>query len=432
MRNNIKSMVKAALDTTIVRKGIHYFDKLLVRIVLIATLSIVAIIVARLLEPLIPNDIDEVVGASAVGRLLEIIANSMLAVTTFSLTVMVSVYRSASTQWTPRVHRLMIEDDITQNVLATLIGAYIYALVSIILIETKFFADDQRLVLFMFTLLILLLIIVAIVRWVVHLQTLGSLIETTRRIEDYTKHAFEERMEKPCLGGHALHSDDDIPAGFYPYQATATGYLQQIFEGALHEATEEFDVDIYVTAPVGRFVYEGDAIAYVSSKVEDVWTVLKNNMVIGDLRTFEQDPRFGLIVLGEIGSKALSPGINDPGTAIDVLGRMSRIFESYTNEMHGAEKNLPHPRLWVPPLQAADLIEDGFDPIARDGGEIVEVQLALQKSLAHLAKHPEDTLAKAAKEAARRAFQRAEARMKYGNDLERLRERTPVAVQTGD
>ncbi len=43
-------------------------------------------------------------------------------------------------------------------------------------------------------------------------------------------------------------------------------------------------------------------------------------------RTFEDDPRFGLIVLSEIADKALSPGVNDPGTAIDVIGTLVRLF----------------------------------------------------------------------------------------------------------
>ena len=35
--------------------------------------------------------------------------------------------------------------------------------------------------------------------------------------------------------------------------------------------------------------------------------------VIGGSRVFDQDPRFGLLVLSEIASRALSPAVNDPG-----------------------------------------------------------------------------------------------------------------------
>jgi uncharacterized membrane protein len=48
--------------------------------------------------------------------------------------------------------------------------------------------------------------------------------------------------------------------------------------------------------------------------------------VIGGSRVFDQDPRFGLLVLSEIASLALSPAVNDPGTAIDVTNTLVRLF----------------------------------------------------------------------------------------------------------
>jgi hypothetical protein len=51
---------------------------------------------------------------------------------------------------------------------------------------------------------------------------------------------------------------------------------------------------------------------------EDEETRLSSAFLVGPDRSFKQDPRFGMIVLSEIASRALSPGVNDPGTAIDV------------------------------------------------------------------------------------------------------------------
>ena len=430
MYETLNSWWTAFLDITYVRKLTRMLDRLWVRIAALGILSLIAIATARLTDRFIPDFLDGFISVDEVKNLLEIIANSMLAITIFSLSVMVTVFRAASSQWTPRVHRLMLDDRTTQNTLATFLGAYIFALTSIILIDTEVFEEDQIVVLFVFLVAIVILILMAIVNWITHLQTLGSLIEVTRRIETQAAAAFQHRMEKPCLGANALRSEDDIPTKEYPYRAYKTGYIQHIYEGALSEIAEEADTDIYITAPIGKFVFEGDPILYFSKEIEDVDEKIRSNLSIGDLRTFEQDPRFGLIVLGEIGSKALSPGINDPGTAIDVLGRMGRIFEGYADEMDKAMEDMPHPRLWVPPLQAADMIEDGFDPIARDGGSIVEVQLMLQKVLADLADHPDETLAKAAEEAAKRAFSRAEKHMKYGDDLERLKKVVPAEVSS--
>lgn len=59
---------------------------------------------------------------------------------------------------------------------------------------------------------------------------------------------------------------------------------------------------------------------------EDAHQVVNRAVVLGADRSFHMDPRFGLTTLAEIASRALSPGINDPGTAIDVIKRLIRIL----------------------------------------------------------------------------------------------------------
>ncbi|BBE64520.1 hypothetical protein TRKP064_p0021 (plasmid) [Klebsiella pneumoniae] len=68
---------------------------------------------------MIPESVSVKVGAEAVDNILNILASSMLAVTTFSLSIMVTAYGSATTNVTPRATRLVVEDVTTQNVLAT-------------------------------------------------------------------------------------------------------------------------------------------------------------------------------------------------------------------------------------------------------------------------------------------------------------------------
>lgn len=75
---------------------------------------------------MIPESVSVKVGAEAVDNILNILASSMLAVTTFSLSIMVTAYGSATTNVTPRATRLVVEDVTTQNVLATFIGSFIF------------------------------------------------------------------------------------------------------------------------------------------------------------------------------------------------------------------------------------------------------------------------------------------------------------------
>ena len=78
-------------------RRLHAFSRrLIVRVILIALTSVLAIVVAKIFGGVIPFGLKDRIGADAVDHILSIVANSMLTVTTFSLTVMVASHRSVS------------------------------------------------------------------------------------------------------------------------------------------------------------------------------------------------------------------------------------------------------------------------------------------------------------------------------------------------
>ncbi len=414
------------IPMTLIRMARQYTRKLWVRVVIMGLLAFVALGVTQLLEAFIPKDIGTTLTGEAADRLLQIIANAMLAVTTFSITIMVTVYRSSSTQWTPRVHRLIIQDRTTQNTLAVFIGAYVYALVAIIMRELGIYVDERALVLFVMTVLVLTVIVVYLIRWVLHLQTFGSLIDTTREIESVTRSMFKDRLDNPCLGANALTGD--VPKDADAIRAGESGYVQHIYPEALNEVAEAHGVELYLIKNIGHFVFLNEPLVMVtrrgSPKDDDHdWESLEecvhDNIKISDLRTFDQDPRFGLVVMGEVASKALSPGVNDPGTAIDVITRIGRILSVYTDE-DTKERDNKLKFIYVPPLEPEDLIEDGFGALARDGRAVVEVQQRLQSVLSGLMRHPDDGLSSAARDAAENHLRRALASIPYAADRDQV------------
>ncbi|MGB5558667.1 MAG: DUF2254 family protein, partial [Paracoccaceae bacterium] len=157
--------------------------RLWIRSALIALLALVSAVLSPLLSPLVPDGMAAKLGADPVLRILQILASSMLAVTTFSLSVMVSARQSASSQATPRAHQLLLEDHITQTVLATFLGAFVYALASLILVSIHIYSDKTVVVVLAFTLIVIGLVVVAILRWIEHLSDLGSVVTTTGWIE---------------------------------------------------------------------------------------------------------------------------------------------------------------------------------------------------------------------------------------------------------
>lgn len=385
-------------------------------------LASVTIGVSQIITPYVPDSMARSVGGSAADRLLQLIASAMLAVTIFSITVMVSVYQSSSSQWTPRVHRLIMQDKTTQNTMAVFIGAYVYALLGIILRELGIYDDDRAFVVFWMTVLVLVVIVVSLIRWVLHLQGFGQLVDRSREVEKVTRAQFRDRLSRPCLRGRPFAGD--LPDGAKPVLAWESGYIRQIFPEALNAVGEKHDIRVYLTRSVGSFVAIGAPLINFQSMGDDLdWDAMiadvKEMIILGDLREYDQDPRFGLIVMSEIGSKALSPGVNDPGTAIDVINRIGRILSDYIDETETEpETLLAH--LNVAPLDPVDLLRDGFGAISRNGADTLEVQQRLQQTLSFLMRHPNKGLSRAARDLAKQELARGLEALTFEPDREAL------------
>ncbi|MCZ4352416.1 DUF2254 domain-containing protein [Roseovarius aestuarii] len=420
------------LPATLWRRARALSRELWVRVVLMGLLSILSLGVTQLVDDFVPTEMASRMSGEAADRLLNLIANAMLAVTIFSMTVMVSVYQSSASQWTPRVHQLIMQDQVTQKTLAAFIGTYLYALVAIILRELGVFVDDHAFVLFWVTVLVLAFVVWSLVRWTLHLQTFGSLLDTTRQLESQTREQFKERLKTPCLGANPLVGG--IPDDAWPVRARESGYVQHLYPEGLQEAAKQFDVQIYLNHAVGSFVFLNQPLLWVegafkakkkSDKDDEPMDqdgfedLLRDHVKLGDLRTYDQDPRFGLTVMGEIASKALSPGINDPGTAIDVITRVGRILSSYSDETECGDAPALD-RLWVPPLDPWDLLDDGYGALMRDGAGVLEVQHRLQRTLDGLMSHPDKGLRRAAQQTAELGLRRALEAMNFEPDRDRL------------
>ncbi len=404
--------------------------RLWVRASLIGALGIVTAVLAAFGERFIPWQVTAKIGADAVDDILKIIASSMLAVTTFSLSVMTSAYSAATNSVTPRATKLLMQDQVTQNVLATFIGSFLFALVGIILLKTGIYGDSGRAVLFVATVGVVLLVVIALLGWIDHLSRLGRVGETMNEIEEVTLKAISDRLSAPFLGGHAFDLAQGPPDGAIEILSKKTGYIQHVDVDGLATCVDAFEGEIYVGVLPGGFVHPRKPLLWVAADTEisdDVADDLRNCFSTGSERSFDQDPRFGFIVMAEVASRALSQAINDSGTAIEVIGRMTRLLVRWGEGRR--EDDMPevaYPRLHVPPITTADVFDDAFNIIARDGAGLIEVQLRLQKALAGLSEIGDETFRACARQQSRLGMKRAVQALPE-QDVARLREVMPEA-----
>lgn len=352
------------------------------RAALYTVAGIVFALAAGFVGGLIPFRLVIDLGQDSVGSILQIIASSMLAVTTFSLTAMVTAYSSATTTATPRATQLLVEDSTSQNALSTFVGGFTFSLVGIIALSTGYYGDQGRTILFLGTLVMIAVIVITLLHWIAHLATFGRMADVIDRVEAAASRALSGYATSPTLGARRLRG---APSG-RPVHSPITGYVTFIDVPALERVAAHAGIDLQVVAMPGR-ITDARTPLVLAGGDDDVderaRSAIQRAFRVEPHRTYEQDPRLGVIALAEIGSRALSPATNDPGTAIEIIAALQRVFTSTLAT--DPDDEIVYPHVWIRPVAVDDLVVDGFHPIARDGAGVLEVQIRLQKCLAALA-----------------------------------------------
>ncbi|RYZ76095.1 MAG: DUF2254 domain-containing protein, partial [Proteobacteria bacterium] len=163
----------------------------------------------------------------------------------------------------------------------------------------------------------------------------------------------------------------------------------------LRKDAEHSKIQLRLLVQVGAFIGEGSDLLEISEyssrahsgEAKDHSDLL-NCIFIGNDRNFDSDPLYGFNVLSEIASRALSPGINDPGTAIQIIGSLVRMIHvvrgSYDNYEKNRSESSPDRPLVIQKIGAQDLFKQAFRAISRDGASNIEVIGFLQRNLREL------------------------------------------------
>lgn len=365
-------------------------SRLWFRVSLFGIAAVLTALVASLLSPLVPEDVIGTVRDGATWNILAIIASSMLVVATFSLGAMVTALTAAAQQATPRAVQVLIDDPVAQNVISTFLGAFVFAMVGLFALALGYYSPAGQLVLLVAAGAIIVLVIGTLFGWLDHLADMVRLGETISKISTRAEAVLRARALAPHLGGVAPGPTD---ARGHPVMPGTVSYVQHIDVGRLQEIAAEADGRVVVVCPPGTLAHPELPLVRTSWTPDEAnEDEIRGAFTLGHERSFDQDPRYCLEVLAEIGSRALSPGINDPGTAFAILAGQQRLLTVWAKALAEADRARGAgdgrdfcDRIAAPGLDAGDLFDDAFGPLASDGAARVEVGLRLQHSLAALA-----------------------------------------------
>lgn len=373
---------------------INLARRLWVRSALFMAAALFAAGLAWMIGPMMPSWLGGLFGGDTGERLLSIMASSMLVVATFSIGTMVTAHQGAAGMATPRVAPLLFEESQALHAISTFIGTFVYSLVTLIALDTGLISPGGRALMFLVSLGVLLVVVITLVRWIDDIARLGQIHNTLGAIERATRNALTSDPQSLQRVGRPY---DELPQG-RDVCAHSVGFVQTIDFEALDKAVGGTGLQLYLTARPGTFCHRarplarlvgtagnGEALSASRGLDDALERSIAVAFVIGPRRTMLQDPRYGFELMGEVGAKALSPGINDPGTAIDAMVSATRSIDYW----HANRPDDPGPPrfgwLHANPLGFDDLVPDVFETLIRYGGGHASVMLRLYKSLEALA-----------------------------------------------
>ena len=408
----------------------RFGEKLWIRPLLFSLLAVLAAAAASVADLFGYEDLVPRVDRDIVEKLLSIIAASMLGVATFAVGSMVSAYASVSSSATPRAFALVVSDDVSKTALSTFIAAFIFSVIALVAIKSDVYGRVGMFLLFLMTLVVLGWVVLTFIRWVDQIARLGRVGTTIDRVERAAVSAINERRRSPNLSAVPFDERRDGDDVGQPVYAETIGYVQHVNVGALQACAEKHDLVVTVAALPGTFVAPGRALAYLRDQAGGPGTrdhldlaTIEKAFIVGHDRTFDEDPRFGLIALSEIAARALSPAVNDPGTAIDIIGTFVRLFALWVQPPKdaGVPTHVKYDRVRVPSLSVGEMFDDAFTAIARDGAGTIEVMVRLQKAFISLSTIPQEDLVDAVRQHSKLSLARAESALTLDADIDRVR-----------
>ena len=275
-------------------------------------------------------------GAQAARAVLEAIAGSLITVTSLTFSLTVVTLQLASSQFSPRLLRTFSSDRFVQATLALFLGTFTYALTVLRTVRTP--ADDQILFVPQIAVTVAFLLAVASVfGLVVFLAHLAKQIRVETMLVNVHQDATQtlRRILPPGDADNPSARIPEPPPDAATVPAPASGFLVWLDEPALLAAAREASAVLMIHRAPGNSLVAGTPIGVAWPLAghyfdEEVLAELRHRAAeavhTGPERTAAQDVGFGLRQLTDVATKALSPGINDPTTAIHAIGHSSALL----------------------------------------------------------------------------------------------------------
>jgi uncharacterized membrane protein len=329
---------------------------------------------------------------------------SMLTITFSTMMVVLTIYGG---QLSPRTLQDFLENRQTQRILGYFMGTFSFSVVSFFLIRDR---QDNGQLIAPFIGIILIIIAVGVFARLIHfvaksVQVSQYVQNLVKEVSDLIDKKQQQVQDNPQISNEPLDSFEKIlDQEAYEIHSQYSGFIQLYEEEKLYALAKKYGVTIHCERRIGEHILEDDILVKVykydvsmdkEDKEEDTLTAkILKNIVVGDEINLYDDIGNRSRKLVEIAVRALSPGINDPGTAVFCIEKMGfllhKIALAFDAKVYIDDER--EVRLIVQKVVFRRLLYDHFYQIKLYGSKDFFVFDAMVRALTTIAKDSTDQI----------------------------------------
>lgn len=265
--------------------------------------------------------------------ILGTLAGALLTITTFTFSTIMIVLTMYSSNFSPRVVNNFLTDKISMKVLGIFIGGFFYCTLTLFFMRNSI--SDYSVVSATIAVLYVGLCVFYFVAFVYRVASSIQATKLIKRVYDESSQIIDRSLEFKKNRENIDSYESEVFKGKFPLFCKQNGYLDSIDFKKILNLLADCKARLIIRVDIGVFISKNEEIAtlyYHQEIEEDLVEKILVNFFIEDERFADNDYRFSIEKIVDITLRAISPGINDPNTAVYCIHILGVLLSKLGNE----------------------------------------------------------------------------------------------------
>ena len=302
-------------------------------------LAIIVLLINTKAVPII-NQVPDflLTNVSLAESILSTLAGALLTITTFTFSTTMVVLTTYSSNYSPRVVENFLQDRRTMKVLGTFIGGFLYSITTLFFLGEIFTSDRV-----LSASVAILYALWCVIQFVIFIFAVANSVQAQNLISSLYHEAKD--IVETFIDENKSRRRDSYKTDYFANQdeifADESGYLVVLDSNEIHNNLSGREYRLVIHPQIGDFISKGDPLALLLShendkELADTSKKIRKSFNFSSKRYTITDYRYAIQKLVDIALRAISPGINDPNTAISCIhslelltGRLGTIEGDY-------------------------------------------------------------------------------------------------------